>query len=101
MLKNHASYTSTIISSEIKINAVFVPFKIDGEISNLESKSSRETDSEELKLFFDNVKISIKGLAVTNPHKINAMKYLNEIDEEAKKIGAINTIIKKNGSFRM
>ena len=83
-----------------KINAVFVPFKIDGEISNLESKSSRETDSEELKLFFDNVKkFPIKGLAVTNPHKINAMKYLNEIDEEAKKIGAINTIIKKNGSL--
>lgn len=36
--------------------------------------------------------LNIKGLNVTIPHKINVMDYLNEIDEVARLIGAVNTI---------
>lgn len=36
--------------------------------------------------------LDIKGLNVTIPHKIEVMKYLNEIDEVAELIGAVNTI---------
>lgn len=40
--------------------------------------------------------LNIKGLNVTIPHKINVMEYLNEIDDVARLIGAVNTIDFKN-----
>lgn len=36
--------------------------------------------------------LNIRGFNVTIPHKIEVMKYLNEIDEIASLIGAVNTI---------
>ena len=36
--------------------------------------------------------LNIKGFNVTIPHKIEVMEYLNEIDEVASLIGAVNTI---------
>lgn len=41
-------------------------------------------------------KMGIYGLACTIPHKIEVMKHLDKIDETAKKIGAVNTILNKN-----
>lgn len=40
--------------------------------------------------------LNIKGFNVTIPHKIEVMKYLNELDEVAELIGAVNTIDFKN-----
>ena len=40
--------------------------------------------------------LNIKGFNVTIPHKIEVMKYLDEIDEIAQLIGAVNTIDFKN-----
>ena len=40
--------------------------------------------------------LNIKGFNVTIPHKIDVMKYLDEIDEVAQLIGAVNTIDFKN-----
>lgn len=40
--------------------------------------------------------LNIKGLNVTIPHKIKVMNYLNEIDDVARLIGAVNTIDFKN-----
>lgn len=40
--------------------------------------------------------LSIIGLNVTIPHKIEAMNHLNEVDEIAKLIGAVNTIDLRN-----
>ncbi|MBI2036247.1 shikimate dehydrogenase [Candidatus Microgenomates bacterium] len=37
--------------------------------------------------------LGIHGTSVTVPHKLTVMKYLDEIDETAKAIGAVNTII--------
>lgn len=39
---------------------------------------------------------SLCGLNVTIPHKVNVLCYLNEIDEAAEKIGAVNCISIKN-----
>jgi len=36
--------------------------------------------------------LNIMGLNVTIPHKINVMKYLDDLDETARLIGAVNTI---------
>lgn len=40
---------------------------------------------------------SVKGFNVTAPLKIEVMKYLDEIDPLAKAIGAVNTVINRNG----
>lgn len=40
--------------------------------------------------------LNIKGLNVSIPHKIEVMKYLNDLDEIAQLIGAVNTIDFKN-----
>ena len=37
--------------------------------------------------------MNIKGITITHPHKITVMQYLDEIDDIAKKIGAVNTIV--------
>lgn len=39
----------------------------------------------------------IRGCGVSMPHKVEVMQYLDEVDEVAKKIGAINTIVNDNG----
>ncbi|KAA5807602.1 shikimate dehydrogenase [Thermoanaerobacterium thermosaccharolyticum] len=41
--------------------------------------------------------LGIKGINVTVPHKENVMKYLDYISDEAKLIGAVNTIKNNNG----
>ncbi len=38
-----------------------------------------------------------KGINVTIPYKKDVIKYLNEIDETAKAVGAVNTIVNKKG----
>lgn len=41
--------------------------------------------------------LKIKGVNVTIPYKVDVMKYLDRISEEAEKIGAVNTICFKEG----
>ncbi len=43
--------------------------------------------------------LNIRGISVTIPHKVTVMEYLDEIDETAKKIGAVNTIVNDNGKL--
>jgi shikimate dehydrogenase len=41
--------------------------------------------------------LGVKGASVTIPHKIGVMGYLDEIDAQAVKIGAVNTIVNREG----
>ena len=43
---------------------------------------------------------NIRGVSVTLPHKIDVIKYVDELDESAKKIGAINTIVNNHGRLK-
>ncbi|KXG44993.1 shikimate dehydrogenase [Tepidibacillus decaturensis] len=40
-----------------------------------------------------------KGCNVTIPHKVNVIPFLDEISEEAARIGAVNTIVNKDGKL--
>jgi shikimate dehydrogenase len=44
--------------------------------------------------------LGIRYFACTIPHKMEVMKYLDEIDPVAKKIGAVNTVINDNGTLK-
>lgn len=57
----------------------------------------KELEEEELKGFFE--KRDFDGLNVTIPYKTTVIKFLDEISPEAEKIGAVNTIIKKDGTL--
>ena len=41
--------------------------------------------------------LDIKGVSVTIPHKVSVIAHLDEVDAEAEKIGAVNTIVNRNG----
>lgn len=41
--------------------------------------------------------LGIAAVGVTTPYKISIMKFLDEIDENARRIGAVNVVINKNG----
>lgn len=40
------------------------------------------------------------GFAVTKPYKMAIVKYMDELDEFAAKIGAVNTVVNHNGKFK-
>lgn len=43
--------------------------------------------------------LGIHGLTCTIPHKVDVMKYLDDIDPVAQKIGAVNTVLNRNGTL--
>lgn len=56
---------------------------------------------EDIKQVVDAVRIfNIRGLTCTVPHKMEVMKYLDEIDPVAQKIGAVNTVVNDNGFLK-
>lgn len=44
--------------------------------------------------------MGIRGLTCTMPHKVEVMKYLDEIDPVAQKIGAVNTVVNDHGVLK-
>lgn len=68
------------------LNAVYIPF-----------------ETKDLEKFFKNflreVPLNFKGFSVTIPHKEAIIEYLDETDETAKAIGAVNTIKIENGKL--
>ena len=44
--------------------------------------------------------MGIRGLTCTMPHKLEVMKYLDEIDPVARKIGAVNTVVNDQGVMK-
>ena len=57
-----------------------------------------ELNKEEFKEFME--KKDFKGINVTIPYKKDVIPYLDEMDESAKAIGAVNTIINVDGKLK-
>lgn len=41
--------------------------------------------------------LGIKGMNTTAPHKVEVMKYLDEIDSTARELGSVNTVVNRGG----
>ncbi|MDI1240772.1 MAG: shikimate dehydrogenase [bacterium] len=71
-------------------NRVFVPLQVtdlDAFIKRMVRAETREID------------LNFAGFSVTNPHKQAIIRHLDEIDETAEKIGALNTVRIENGKL--
>ena len=71
-----------------RLNAVYVPFEVKnlGEfVEKFVRPETREID------------LNLRGFSVTIPHKRAIIEYLDEIDETARIIGAVNTVKIENG----
>ena len=73
-----------------QINSVFIPFLIK-DLDAFVRRMLRPATSE--------VGFELGGLSVTMPHKQAIMKYLDEMDETALSIGAVNTIKVEDGKL--
>jgi shikimate dehydrogenase len=77
---HNAAYKAMGIESQYSFEAVQVP--ISG-----------------LKNFIEKAKTAVHFMAVTIPHKETIISFLDELDETAKAIGAVNTVLNKNGKL--
>lgn len=68
------------ISEKMGISSVYVPFQVEGEGLDQAVKGAYE--------------LNILGMNVTVPHKNQVLESLVEIDEAAKQIGAVNTLVR-------
>lgn len=58
----------------------------------------KQVKKEDLPKFIDYLK-NIEGANITIPHKVQVLRYLDELTKEAEFIGAVNTIYKKDGNL--
>ena len=59
---------------------------------------ARQIKEDDLKKAVESIKLpDVAGANVTVPYKEKIMHFLDEIDEQAKLIGAVNTVVNKNG----
>ena len=69
----------------LNMNCVYVPFRV------------REND---LARAIEGLRsVGVLGLNVTMPHKSRVLRLLDTIDATAKEIGAVNTVVRRNGRF--
>jgi len=74
---------------------IFEKIEIDGEYDLF------EREKENIKELINEIKEEkIEGINVTIPYKEEVIKYLDEISQEAKEIGAVNTVVKENGILK-
>ena len=71
--------------SYYNMNSIYLPFDV--KISEIEERVKQ------FKL------LKVNGFNVTIPNKIKIMEFLDEIDDQALKIGAVNTVVNKNGKL--
>ena len=70
---------------------------IHNKLGNLEYEL-KELDEKEFSFFMKEK--SFKAINVTIPYKQDVMKYLDYIEEDAKAIGAVNTVVNNNGVLK-
>ena len=67
----------------LHLNYVYVPFHVD-----------------DLQKAVDGVRnLTVKAVGVTVPYKVTIIPYLDNLNEQAKKIGAVNVVINNNGTL--
>lgn len=78
--------------SPVMFNAAFKEACLDAEYRVY------DVSEEKLAEFMDTVKHDpISGLSISLPHKEEIISYLDEVDEDARKIGAVNTVVNRGG----
>ena len=95
-MKNYALLGEKLSHSYSPIihNEIFKAYNLDANYSLLECKK------EELKDIINSLRVGkYDGFNVTIPYKIEVMKYLDIISDEALKIGSVNTIAYKDGKI--
>ncbi len=71
---------------ELGLDYVYVPFRVQREELGRAIQGMRA--------------LNIRGLNVTIPHKVDVISFLDELDELARKIGAVNTVVNDGGVLR-
>ena len=71
---------------ELEMECTYIAYRV--------AKGELATGIESLK------KIKIAGFNVTIPHKIEMMRHLDNLDDNCKKIGAVNTVLNDDGILR-
>src|SRR3989338_5066305 len=78
--------------SPVMHNAAFKALALDAEYGVF------EVPENELPAFMEQVKHEpIDGFSVSLPYKEVMLNYMNEVDEDARKIGAVNTVVNRGG----
>ena len=70
---------------ELNINAIYKSFYSDDIKKSIEAVKS----------------LDIKGFALSMPFKIEALDYVDEVEDSARKIGSINTVVNKGGYLKI
>jgi len=78
-------YMHNAAYSALGLNYTYLPFEVAPTALRDAIKSIKE--------------LNICAINITVPHKEMAMKFVDKIDQTAKKIGSINTIVNKNGTL--
>lgn len=73
-----------------QLNSVFVPLQV----QNLDEFMRRM-----VKPATREIELNFKGFAVTLPHKQSILKHLDDLDDSAQKIGAVNTVKIEDGKL--
>jgi 3-dehydroquinate dehydratase/shikimate dehydrogenase len=68
---------------EMDLNCIYVPFKVDNIADFIDTFKS----------------LDVKGYSVTIPHKEAVIKHLDVLEPMAEKIGAVNTIVNREGEL--
>jgi shikimate dehydrogenase len=80
--------------SPIMLNRAFAEMAIPAVYTAFEVKAEQLQDA------IQGVKaLNIKGINVTIPHKVEIMRYLDELDDHALRIGAVNTVVHHDGKL--
>jgi adenylyltransferase/sulfurtransferase len=70
--------------AKLGLNAVYVPFEEDDLPSFVAAAR----------------KLGVSGLSVTRPHKESIVAMLDELDEQARRVGAVNTVLVRDGQWK-
>jgi len=102
-------YNFDLINEDTKLLGVIGEFAENSKSRHMHNKMFKEQkvnfiyhslklEKNELEEFMNNFrKFDFAGAAVTVPHKEEIMKHLDDVDDTAKAIGAVNTIVNNNG----